>query len=180
MRLTRNDLSGYVPTEITQSLYISELSLSDNYLAGLGAMSDIPTLSICDISKNFLVCPISPWIEEQCGGICGQSLINNNMNTTREIQRAAMSGSSDAYLFFMSGYYGTVNMNFVAIEGQNVEFSVYDQGSVTVSGSSQFTFKNGNSFTLRGFAFENITNNVVSTTQTASVYIQQCAFSGNR
>lgn len=166
--------------EISESATLTELSLSDNYLSGFQSIAT-PSFTTCDISKNFLACPITSWVQNVCKGVCGQVIINNGMNVTREVQRAASSSSSQLLLYFIAGYYGAnVVANFVAVSGQSVEFSVYGSGNVIVDGKSVISFNGGDGITVRGFVFNGTSSVPLLIVGTASVSIYDSVFTRNR
>lgn len=87
VRLSHNNLVGYVPDTLIEQPSLRELSLTDNFLAGFNSSVKLENVT-CDISQNFLACPIESWVAEICGGVCGQVTVHPSMNITREIQRA--------------------------------------------------------------------------------------------
>lgn len=181
VRLMSNNLIGVVPAALISNPSLSELLLSDNLLSGFESVVDEPSITSCDISANFLACPIPSWVNSSCSGICGQVILYPTMNITREVQRAVSSGSPTAQLLFTPGYYGsTVNAVFNAVDKQDVTFSVYGEGVVIMDGKSQILFNGGHSITLAGLQFINNTgNNIVSITKTSSVYLYNSIFTLN-
>ncbi|PRP82836.1 outer membrane autotransporter barrel domain-containing protein [Planoprotostelium fungivorum] len=152
--VSSNNIVGSVPSELTSLPSLSLLKLSDNYLSGF--VSTIPPANnisfSCDITSNFLACPIPSWVSIVCSGICGQATVRPSMNVTREILRAVYSQTSSALFYFSSGTYNNVTVRYFSA-GQNVSF--VSMGDVVISGSSRFTFSDAVSVSIGGFSFHN-------------------------
>ncbi|PRP82680.1 outer membrane autotransporter barrel domain-containing protein [Planoprotostelium fungivorum] len=173
--VSSNNIVGNVPSELTSLPSLSQLNLSDNYLSGF--VSTIPptnnTSFSCDISSNFLACPIPSWVSTICSGICGQATVRPSMNVTRETLRAVYSQTSSALFYFSSGTYNDVTILYSSAS-QNVTF--ISVGNVVISGTSHFTFSDAVSVSIDGFTFYN--GSTVTLSQCPSVSISNSKFSG--
>ncbi|PRP81755.1 putative receptor protein kinase [Planoprotostelium fungivorum] len=66
--LSYNKLSGSIPSSLS-NMNLSTLRLNDNAFTTVN-IDSLPSLSLCDIGNNNLVCPISKWVYINCNTRC--------------------------------------------------------------------------------------------------------------
>ncbi|PRP73158.1 outer membrane autotransporter barrel domain-containing protein [Planoprotostelium fungivorum] len=168
-----NDITGYVPAGMTLLPSLTRLRMRDNYLSGFASnVRPINDNFTCDMTDNFLSCPLPSWVSSLCNGICGQSTLTPSMNITRETLRAVYSTTSTALFYFTSGSYNDINLMYASMMNQSV--TLKGVGNVTFGGNSQISFSGASSVSLDGFTFYN--GPTLYTLQCSSVNISNCNF----
>ncbi|PRP76898.1 outer membrane autotransporter barrel domain-containing protein [Planoprotostelium fungivorum] len=173
--VSTNDLIGFIPSELTMSSTLVQLFLRDNYLSGFSSvLQPIDANFTCNVSSNFLACPLPPWVSTTCHGICGQSTVSPTMNVMREILRAVYSQTTTALFYFTTGTYSEVDISYLSTTNQSVSFE--GVGGVKMD-KSKMILSGAFSASVYGFTFDGST---LTSSQCSSLSVSNSTFYGNR